>query len=239
MPPGVLAWNHETAEATVKSGTINAFMSFSVTNVFTNAVTITHVATSCGCTVPKLPPMPWILPPGGTGTIDITMNLAGKGGSVIKTMTVNTDQGFKTLYVKGNIEAPPAGMMGEAERLKNLQIAMVNRQAVFQGDCVTCHVTPARGKLGGDLYDAACGICHDAEHRASMVPDLRNLQKETNADYWRTWITTSMEGKLMPAFGIEHGGFLNAAEIESLVQYLTTDFVKGTNALRTASSAPH
>jgi mono/diheme cytochrome c family protein len=239
MPGGVLAWNHETAETTVKFGSINAQTSFAVTNVFNNAVTISHVATSCGCTVPKLPPMPWVLQPGGTGTIDVTMNLAGKAGTVIKTMTVNTDQGFKTLYVKANIEPPPAGQMGEADRMRNLQIAMVNRQAVFQGDCVTCHVTPARGKLGGELYDAACGVCHEAEHRASMVPDLRNLQKETNADYWRTWITTSMEGKLMPAFGIENGGFLSAAEIDSLVQYLTGDFAKGTNAVQRALASPH
>lgn len=239
MPPGVLAWDRETAETTVPAGTPTAETAFLLTNVFGGPVTISQVGTSCGCTVPKLPPMPWTLQPGETGTIDVTMNLAGKMGTVIKTMTVNTDQGFKTLYVKTTIATPAAGPMGEADRMKNLQIAMVNRQAVFQGDCVTCHVTPARGKLGGDLYDAACGICHDAEHRASMVPDLRNLGKETPADYWRTWITSSAEGKMMPAFALENGGFLNAAEIESLVTYLTTDFVKGSNAVQHPATRGH
>jgi hypothetical protein len=29
-----------------------------------------------------------------------------------------------------------------------------------------------------------------------------------------------MDGKLMPAFALEHGGFLNAMQIDSLVDYL-------------------
>jgi len=110
---------------------------------------------------------------------------------------------------------------------------MANRQAVFQGECITCHVTPALNEMGAELYEKACGICHEAEHRASMVPDLHALQKETNADYWRTWITSSMEGKLMPAFAIEHGGFLNQAQIDSLVSYLLRAIPS-----RPASNAP-
>jgi len=231
---GVLAWNGEKQESTVRFGTAQSTMSFAVTNVSPEAVTITAVRTSCGCTVPKLPPMPWKLEPGTNGTIGVTMNLAGKRGKVIKTVTVTTDQGFKTLYVQTTIEEAPAGVMGESDRLRNLRIASANRQAVFQGNCITCHVTPALNKMGAELYDTACGICHEAEHRASMVPDLANLQKETNADYWRTWITSSMDGKLMPAFALEHGGFLNATQIDSLVQHVLQKFPEQ----QTAASAP-
>jgi mono/diheme cytochrome c family protein len=216
----MLAWNNETQEASVKMGAPSAAMCFTVTNISAQPITVTAVRTSCGCTVPKLPPMPWTLPPGGSGQMDVTMSLAGKSGTVIKTVTVTTDQGFKTLYVRTNIEQAPAGVMGETDRMRNLQIATANRQAVFQGECATCHATPALNKMGAELYNTACGICHEAEHRASMVPDLKNLNKETNADYWRTWITSSMDGKLMPAFAIEHGGILNAMQINSLVEHL-------------------
>lgn len=236
LAEGVLAWNGETQQATVKFGTAQSSMSFSVTNLSPNPVTVTAVRTSCGCTVPKLPPMPWTLQPGTNGQIDVTMNLAGKRGNVIKTVTVTTEQGFKTLYVRTNIEEPTAGVMGESERMRNLQIASANRQAVFQGDCAVCHVTPALNKMGAELYDTACGICHEAEHRASMVPDLKNLQKETNADYWRTWITSSMEGKLMPAFAIEHGGFLDARQIDSLVNHLVQTLPSGQSPAPSAAA---
>jgi mono/diheme cytochrome c family protein len=87
---------------------------------------------------------------------------------------------------------------------------------------------PAINKTGAELYQAACSICHEAVHRADSVPDLKKLQKQTNADYWRTWITSSVQGKLMPAFSIENGGILNPVQIDSLVKYLT----------ETISSAP-
>jgi mono/diheme cytochrome c family protein len=155
---------------------------------------------------------------------------------VVKTVTVTTDRGFKTLYVRTVIEEPLPGSMGAQDRMKNLRIATANRQAVFQGECATCHVTPALNKTGVELYQTACGICHEAEHRSSMVPDLANLQKETNADYWRTWITSSADGKLMPAFALENGGFLNAMQIDSLVNYLVGDFPK--NRKPETSTAP-
>jgi mono/diheme cytochrome c family protein len=239
LPKGVLAWDRETQKATVKFGTVQTSLAFSVTNVSSEPVRITSVRTSCGCTIPKLPPMPWTLEPQTNGTIGLTMKLAGKRGKVIKTMTVTTDKGFKTLYVHTTIEEPPPGVMGQSDRMRNLQIASANRQAVFQGDCVPCHVTPALNKMGAELYDTACGICHEAEHRASMVPDLAKLQKETNADYWRTWITTSMDGKLMPAFALEHGGFLSAMQIDSLVKYLVEDFPEKRTASATPAAAAH
>ena len=36
------------------------------------------------------------------------------------------------------------------------------------------------GKKGGELFDTACGICHTAENRASMVPVLANVPSARN-----------------------------------------------------------
>lgn len=220
LPDGLLAWDAETREATVKFGTKEVPFAFRVSNISKESIVVTSVRTSCGCTAAKLPEMPWMIAPGAKGTIDAVMNLTGKRGIIQKNVMVITDHGFKTLNVRTNIEEPPAGAMGENDRIRNLQIASANRQAVLHGECASCHSTPALGKLGAELYQAACTICHEGERRASSVPDLRHLQKATNAEYWRTWITTSAEGKLMPAFSTEHGGILSTAQIDSLVRYL-------------------
>lgn len=221
LAPGLLAWDGEEKEATVMFGAAQTSFAFLVNNVSPEPITITSVHSSCGCTAAKLPPMPWTLNPGTKGTIDVVMNLAGKRGINIKNLIINTDRGFKTLTVRTNIQEPPAGAMGEADRARNLRIASANRQAVLHGECAACHSTPAINKTGAQLYQAACAICHEATHRADSVPDLKNLQKPTGADYWRTWITSSAQGKLMPAFAIDHGGILNPVQIDSLVKYMT------------------
>ncbi|MFM7750264.1 MAG: c-type cytochrome, partial [Opitutaceae bacterium] len=73
---------------------------------------------------------------------------------------------------------------------------------------------------GGDLYKVACGICHDAEHRASFVPLLRDLQRPADRDYWRTMVVAGKPGTLMPGFSADMGGPLNRMQIDSLVEYL-------------------
>ena len=67
---------------------------------------------------------------------------------------------------------------------------------------------------------AACAVCHEAKHRASMVPDLHNLKVPTSEEFWRTWITAGKAGTLMPAFATSQGGPLNDMQIASLAAYL-------------------
>ncbi len=220
LPPGILAWDAEMKEATVTPINPVAQMVFNFTNVSAGEVAINHVSSSCGCTVAQLPPMPWKITPGGSGAIPVTMNVAGKSGMVFKTLTVNTDQGWKMLSVKTTILPPTAAQMTANDRDKNLLLAKADRQAVFKGECASCHVEKAIGKTGKELYEAACGICHEAEHRATMVPDLHALKHATNAEYWKAWIDYGKEGSLMPAFAQRHGGPLSDQQIASLVEYL-------------------
>ncbi len=230
----ILAWDSESKDYNVKPGEMQAQFVFYFTNISTTNVVIANAVASCGCTVPKMPALPWTNAPGATGEIPVTMNLAGKSGTVWKTITVNTDRGQKLLNVKAIIPPPPAAPTAPAaqvapaapaaplDRNKNQEMAKADRQAVFKGDCASCHVVPTVGKLGNDLYDKACGICHDAEHRATMVPDLHALKHATNADFWKTWTSQGKPGTLMPAFAVSEGGPLTDAQITSLVQYLTT-----------------
>lgn len=228
LPPGAvpppdkyLAWDSTTKTCTVSNGAPEAEFSFNVTNISSEAVTITTAFGSCGCTVPKLPSQPWKIAPGAGGEIPVVMNLAGKFGKVIKTVTVVTDKGNKQLLVTADILPPAPSPMTPVTRAQNLKIAVADRQAVFKNDCARCHAVPSQGKLGKALFDSACGICHEAEHRATMVPDLHAIPQVTNAEFWRNWIMHGKPGSLMPAFSQQEGGILNDAQIASLVSYLT------------------
>ena len=119
-----------------------------------------------------------------------------------------------------NILPPVIPTLSDADRATGMAAAKVDRQAVFKNDCATCHVKPGEGKYGQELYDAVCAICHEAEHRATMVPDLHNLKVPTNEEFWRTWIAHGKPGSFMPAFSHREGGPLTDMQIASLAAYL-------------------
>lgn len=192
----------------------------SVTNFTPVSVAIGSVHASCGCTQPETPPLPWVIPPGGKGEFSATVNLEGRSGTMIKNITVSTDKGYKDLYMRITVLPPVIPTLTDAQRASDLEIAKADRQAVFKGDCVTCHVKPGAGKYGQPLYDAVCGICHDTPNRASMVPDLHNLKTATNEEFWRTWTAHGKAGSLMPAFSTADGGPLTDMQIATLAAYL-------------------
>ncbi|MGA2280832.1 MAG: DUF1573 domain-containing protein [Verrucomicrobiota bacterium] len=183
-------------------------------------VAILEVHPSCGCTTAQLPPLPWIIAPGTNGQFGLTVNLAGRSGMQVKTVNVKTDKGFKQLILKINILPPVVSTQSDADRARALEMAKADRQAVFRGDCATCHVKPGTGKYGKPLYDAVCAICHESKTRASMVTDLHNLKTPTNVDFWQTWIAHGKAGSLMPAFSTADGGPLSDMQITSLTGYL-------------------
>jgi cytochrome c553 len=222
-----LAFDAQQKDVSVTNGTTEAHFNFNLTNISSSPVTINYVQTSCGCTVAKLPSTPWVLTPNEHGEISATMQLAGTppGGTKVKTLTVNSDKGTKALFVKATILPEPAPMT-EMDRTNNFNMAKADRQAVFKGDCIRCHVTPAKDaaghdKMGQDLYAAVCGVCHEAAHQASFVPNLHRLPEPTSAEFWRNWIMHGKPGTLMPAFANNEGGILSNEQIESLVQFLS------------------
>ena len=234
LPAGILAFDNEAKEYTMKSGEIVASFTFNLTNVSTSDVTVTYIQTSCGCTTAQLPPMPWKIAPAASGQIPVNMNVQGKSGIVMKTVTLHTDKGQKVLMVKATIPQPDPHTMTALDRERNQLLAKADRQAIFKGDCASCHVQPVIGKVGKELYTSACGICHEAEHRATMVPDLHNLPNDTDAAYWKLMVSHGKPNTLMAAFAQSEGGPLSDMQVNSLVEYLVATMpAKGTNS-RTA-----
>ena len=259
LPDGVLAWDALLKATETTNGQDFARFVFNFTNVatavditlvtnitadITNIVSVTNALTpmpvtimsvhpSCGCTTAELPPTPWMIPPGGTGQIKLAVNLAGKAGTVFKTVNVATDKGKKDLMLRITIAPPPPPrMMSDAERAAALAAAKVDRQAVFKGDCASCHSPKSQGIYGAELYHDVCAICHESEHRATSVPDLHAVKVPTNEDFWRTWVAGGKPGSLMPAFSQAQGGPLTDLQIASLAAFLNMTFPShATNAV--------
>jgi mono/diheme cytochrome c family protein len=231
--PELLAWDAVLKELTTTNGQATAEFSFGVTNISDANVVIDRVMTSCGCTVAKLPSQPWILEPHKDGKIEVTVNLAGKSGTIFKTVTVVSTNAPKTLTVKVNIPENP-----EMARSRNQQAALADRQAVFRGDCARCHVEPAKDKTGQQLYVVACGICHDAEPRATSVPNLHALNHWTDSNYWKAWITTGKAGTMMPGFSVTQGGPLSDEQIASVAQYLSETVPAAPQPVKVSTAEP-
>lgn len=220
LPDGVLAF-----DATMKSvdlvGTDDpAKFVFNFTNVSPDIVTLLVVHPSCGCTTAEMPPVPWQVAPGTNAAIKLTVDVTGKQGMLFKSVKITTDRGQRDLMLRINITPPPKIVMTDEQRAAGLAAAKADRQAVFKGECVKCHVKKVEGKYGQQAYEAVCAICHNAEHRAEMVPDLAQLPGPTNEEFWRTWITYGKPGSLMPAFAQSQGGPLTDLQIASLASYL-------------------
>jgi cytochrome c553 len=214
-----LVWDSMFKEYTARTNDAESHLKFSVTNVSNDEIMITRLRPSCGCTVARMPSNPWKLAPGGSGVIEITTDLRNKRGILNKTVTVESSAGLRVLQMKIVIPSDGGTTPGMQNRGQNLLIALADRQAIFHGECASCHKTPAEGKMGAALYLAACGICHDTTHRASMVPVLNSLN--TSSNYWNRWITYGKTNSLMPGFAKKQGGPLTDDQIESLVQHLS------------------
>lgn len=84
---------------------------FSFTNNGKEPFLITNARGSCGCTVPEWPKEP--IAPGKTGKIRVSYDTK-RAGAINKNVTLtiqNMDKdktSTKTLYIKGNVEPPPA-----------------------------------------------------------------------------------------------------------------------------------
>lgn len=220
-PSNGLVWDAIKKESTPKAGELDIPYTFAVTNRSTNTITIERVETSCGCTVAEMPSEPWKLAPNEGGLIKVEFDARGKNGTLTKTITVLTSVGPKVLMIVTHLPEPPKNARDTTERVTNMLEASKNRQMVFMGKCVTCHVTPTIGKTGKLLYDTACGICHDAEHRASMVTNLKALKYGTPKAYWDHWIRNGKPMSLMPAFEQKQGGPLTEDQITSLVEFIS------------------
>lgn len=105
LPTGILAFDGELKQSSVRQGEAEAHFVFNLTNVSKKPVVIDAVQTSCGCTAAQLPQSPWTLKPREHGQIHVTVNLPPIVEKTTKEITVITPEGVKTLKVEATILA--------------------------------------------------------------------------------------------------------------------------------------
>ncbi len=230
MPASVLAFDSDSKEVQLKPGEQTAHFCFYMTNVSGAELQIKALRPSCGCTIAKMPSQPWRLAPGESAPIEADMHVYGNQGMISKSLTVETSAGNKYLVLRAGVIAPVVAIKPPAydatQRRKNQQIATMDRQLTLRGECAVCHVQPAVGKTGRELFVAACAICHLPENRSPLVFDLQSRQKPMPPDYWKMFITYGKPGTMMPAFAKEQTGFLTSEQTASLMNYLVREFPK-------------
>lgn len=234
LETNALKWDSMEKTLKAQGGQETAHFEFAVHNDSGATVSVTKISTSCGCTVAKMPATPWVLPHGAKDVLKVDVDLKGRYGTIHKNVLIHTDAGYQTLKVNVELpEAPNSPTPAENTalirdlntRVKNIQMALGDRQAVFRGDCRECHVDPGQDKHGKELFVASCAICHEAKNRASMVPDLKKPKMATSLVYWKQWVMAGKAGSLMPAFAKEFGGPLTPEQVDSLCKYLNEEYL--------------
>jgi mono/diheme cytochrome c family protein len=228
LPPGAsnaLTWDALEKTVSPPAMTNTVSLTFWVTNATPEDITILSTETSCDCTVAEpVKELPWKIPPAESGPMNVRINTRGQHGMVQRQVAVHTSLGIQLLTINLNIPLSPAPFNVSA-RQQDVMAAKADRQSVFQGHCAACHTWPTTGQTGQALYQSACAICHVSEHRADFVPDLLAFKHPNEPEYWRGVITHGKPGTLMPAFANGERGILDTNQIESLVEYLTQNFI--------------
>lgn len=99
MKSNILAWDATEKTDDARPGDLHVSFTFSLTNVSSAPVMIYDTSTTCDCTVANLPSKPWLVPSGGTGQIQVTMDVHNKIGAVTKDVIVFTSKGNRRLKV--------------------------------------------------------------------------------------------------------------------------------------------
>jgi mono/diheme cytochrome c family protein len=193
---------------------------FDFSNDGDSELEIKNVQTSCGCTAATVGEKN-TYQPGEKGKIRITFNSNGKLGHIEKTILVESNDqanNQQILAIYFDISLP-------SEEQKEHMNIMAN-QSIFEGVCVDCHVTKGIGKIGKELYDADCGICHgDAKDHKPHGPIDKTTAVKYTDDELIAYIKQGSKDKpmMMPGFHKDFGGPLTTDEIMTLIAYIRSD----------------
>jgi mono/diheme cytochrome c family protein len=173
---------------------------------------------SCACTATV--PAAEAIPPGGTGTIDVTFDPATQFGQVHKSVAVTSNDPVSRVVVLAmQAEVIPTG----SQNVGNGH-PPISGQSLLIGSCGKCHAQPAVGKAGADLWAAVCAACHgkSGEGLPGRGPSLVE----------RTWLSSHDDKAIfngiafgtvspkMPGYSRLTGGPLDDAQVLSLVELL-------------------
>lgn len=90
-------------------------------------------------------------------------------------------------------------------------------KSIFSKECRPCHVDKGIGKMGQELYQADCAMCHGALDTADRRHALDGPLLAKDLPGLRKTIAHGIGRESMPGFSTAAGGPLSEAQIDSLV----------------------
>ncbi|MDX8390280.1 MAG: DUF1573 domain-containing protein [Mariprofundaceae bacterium] len=187
----------------VKEGT-TVEATFFLRNESNKIIQIADVSAACGCTIAE--PETYILAAGEFTRLHVQIDTTAKLGSLKKSVDV-TDMSGHTISAFLHMDV-----------VANPHASSMNQGSIFDGQCATCHVDPAKGKKrGSEVYAAVCVMCHGADAVGAYAPSLRGHQ---DAQSLVQLIANGTGSNVMPGFAEKHGGPLTDVQIHRLTQWL-------------------
>jgi cytochrome c5 len=170
------------------------------------------IETSCGCTTALTPRK--FISSGKMMKVSIQSDLTGKRGIIYKEFVVNYK--LKNIVKKKIITLSFSVVANiKAHHAKKLT------DVLFNDKCGKCHATPAVGKKGKALFKAVCGFCHGKNGGGASARGFTSVEymKNFNPKLAKNIIEKGTTDESMPGFLNDHGGPLNAEQVDSLIQY--------------------
>jgi mono/diheme cytochrome c family protein len=177
-----------------------------IENISNSVVVIKEVKTSCGCTTVDLPSK--VIAPGKKVSLKIALSTSGKSGKISKSIRI---------YLEGQRRYYRTNISGEVKKMPKAKHIAISG-SIFEGKCVECHVTPAIGKMGQELYLGVCASCHGIFMEGHSAPQLANISAKKSDLF--SFIAHG-KNQTMPAFSDQSKGPLNNKQIKSLVDFIT------------------
>ncbi len=187
--------------------------SWSFRNVGDAPLKIIGTRPQCGCTATVQDDR--LIPPGGTGSLEITFDPAGLSGSIRKSLAVQTNE----ISERRTLLEIMATVTPVERNVRDGEHPPTAGQSLLIGSCSDCHAAPAAGRTGAELYAAVCAMCHGEMATGGLAPSLQNrdyLDSRTDEEL-HGYITYGSANPKMPGFSSMMGGPLSEPQIDSLV----------------------
>ena len=163
--------------------------SLRVKNIGDGELKILGVKPSCGCTTIKIPKRK--LKAGESTIIPFVVDTRGKIGKVEKTIKI-----YSTSPGPAHVE--PIAFHSIPKRKRGAS----NLDFILEPPCASCHIDPAVGKQGKELYNSICKMCH-----------LEGLNTKSKS------ILIKIISDGIPAMGMPpYKDFLDESQIQSLAE---------------------
>lgn len=147
--------------------------------------------------------------PGKSASLTLQLEPNVNNGVLENSVTISTNDPVRPLQVlKVRAEIQP-----DIHQISSLE----KSKSIFASECRSCHVDKGMDKIGQELYEADCAMCHGSLDERNHVRALSGPRLAEDLQGLRQVISVGTRSGAMPGFSVGAGGPLSDLQIESLV----------------------